>query len=87
MLTNFPAIIAIMLVIDAAHIAFSTSKGVDSLQTAISQITVREMPSWPTNLFASILLQLNLIIFSITLCLKKGTPTLSTVTLERINGF
>jgi len=22
-----------------------------------------------------------------TLCLKKGTPTLSTVTLERINGF
>jgi len=22
-----------------------------------------------------------------SLCLKKGTPTLSTVTLERINGF
>jgi len=22
-----------------------------------------------------------------TLCLKKGTPTLSTVTLEKINGF
>ena len=25
--------------------------------------------------------------FSYTLRLKKGTPTLSTVTLERINGF
>jgi len=24
---------------------------------------------------------------SITLCLKKGTPTLSTVALKRINGF
>jgi len=33
------------------------------------------------------LITLNQSIKMSTLCLKKGTPTLSTVTLERINGF